>query len=89
MPPPVFDQDEDAGVIISVVYDAEANGSFVLLLDAKDLKEKARAVLPQIVPLSFTNGCFAPGDTSEGMQQVYTPGTISDDETEEEDEEDD
>ncbi|KAK3805297.1 MAG: carotenoid oxygenase [Benniella sp.] len=86
VPPPVFDKDEDTGVIISVVYDAEANASFVLVLDAKDLKEKARAVLPQIVPLSFANGCFAPGDTSEGMLQAQTPGTFSDEETEEEEE---
>ncbi|KAG0364723.1 carotenoid oxygenase [Gamsiella multidivaricata] len=80
VPPPVFDQNEDAGVVISVVYDAEANQSFLLVLDAKDLTEKARAVLPQIVPLSFTNGCFASGDINRGMQEAQAPGTISDDE---------
>ncbi|KAF9912541.1 hypothetical protein BX616_010301 [Lobosporangium transversale] len=80
VPPPVFDQNEDAGVLVSVVYDAEANGSFLLILDAKDLVEKARAVLPEIVPLSFTNGCFAPGDISRGMQEASPPAAISDDE---------
>ncbi|KAI1319798.1 hypothetical protein EDD11_003183 [Mortierella claussenii] len=80
VPPPVFDQNEDAGVLISVVYNAEANNSFILVLDAKDLSEKARAVLPEIVPLSFTNGCFAAGDISRGMQEAAAQGTISDDE---------
>ncbi|KAF9936141.1 hypothetical protein BGZ65_002706 [Modicella reniformis] len=83
VPPPVFDQNEDAGVVISVVYDAAAKNSFVLVLDAKDLQEKARAVLPEIVPLSFTNGCFTPGDVSQGMQQGHGSGTISDDDQDE------
>ncbi|KAG0222546.1 hypothetical protein BGX31_009075 [Mortierella sp. GBA43] len=88
VPPPVFDQDEDAGVVISIVYDAEASQSFVLVLDAKDLTEKGRAVLPEIVPLSFTNGCFAPDDVSRGMQPAHAPETISDDEDDEDNEND-
>ncbi|KAF9987209.1 hypothetical protein BGZ75_000927 [Mortierella antarctica] len=85
VPPPVFDQGEDAGVVVSVVYDAEANFSFVLVLDAKDLTEKARAILPEIVPLSFTNGCFALGDISRGMQEAPSQqSNVSDDEQEEE-----
>ncbi|KAF9114658.1 hypothetical protein BGX27_010235 [Mortierella sp. AM989] len=87
VPPPVFDQNEDNGVVISVVYDAEANNSFILVLDAKDLTEKARAVLPQIVPLSFTNGCFHPTDISRGMQQGTSAGAFSDDELDELDQE--
>ncbi|KAF9350932.1 hypothetical protein BGX26_010933 [Mortierella sp. AD094] len=83
VPPPVFDQNEDTGVVVSVVYDAEANNSFILVLDAKDLTEKARAVLPKIVPLSFTNGCFAPGDISRGMQEGTSLGAFSDDELDE------
>ncbi|KAG0005518.1 hypothetical protein BGZ79_004272 [Entomortierella chlamydospora] len=83
VPPPVFDQNEDTGVVISVVYDAEANNSFILVLDAKDLTEKARAVLPEVVPLSFTNGCFAPGDISRGMQEGTSLGAFSDDELDE------
>ncbi|KAF9580951.1 hypothetical protein BGW38_002207 [Lunasporangiospora selenospora] len=82
VPPPVFDQNEDEGVVISVVYDAEANQSFILVLDAKDLSEKARAVLPEIVPLSFTNGCFALGDISRGMQIAASEGYVSDEEPE-------
>lgn len=78
----MFEQDEDSGVVISVVYDAKANNSFVLVLDAKDLTEKARAVLPQVVPLSFTNGCFVPEDVSGGMQEAQVPATYSDDDDE-------
>ncbi|KAF9932659.1 hypothetical protein FBU30_007656 [Linnemannia zychae] len=82
VPPPGFDQNEDTGVVISLVYDAEANNSFILILDASDLKEKARAVLPEIVPLSFTNGCFALGDISRGMQIPSAATYYSDDEDE-------
>ncbi|KAG0314814.1 hypothetical protein BGZ97_008915 [Linnemannia gamsii] len=82
IPPPVFDQNEDAGVLVSVVYDAEAHRSFILVLDAADLKEKARAMLPEVVPLSFTNGCFAAGDISRGMQMPAAATYFSDDEDE-------
>ncbi|KAF9180719.1 hypothetical protein BGZ51_005928 [Haplosporangium sp. Z 767] len=83
VPPAVFDQNEDAGVVISLVYDAEENKSFILVLDATDLTEKARATLPEVVPLSFTNGCFALGDISRGMQEAPASGdTISDEEDE-------
>ncbi|KAG0282118.1 hypothetical protein BGZ96_000823 [Linnemannia gamsii] len=82
VPPPVFDQNEDAGVLVSVVYDAEAHRSFILVLDAADLKEKARAMLPEVVPLSFTNGCFAAGDISRGMQIPAAAAYFSDDEDE-------
>ncbi|KAF9198632.1 hypothetical protein BGZ49_000480 [Haplosporangium sp. Z 27] len=87
VPPPVFDQNEDSGVVISVVYDAEANNSFILVLDAKDLTEKARAILPEIVPLSFTNGCFTPTDISRGMQEGTALAAFSDDELDELDQE--
>ncbi|KAG0357693.1 hypothetical protein BG005_003250 [Podila minutissima] len=83
VPPPAFDQNEDAGVVISVVYNAAAHQSFIIVLDAKDLTEKARAVLPEVIPLSFTNGCFALGDVSRGMQES-TPA-FSDDEAEDDD----
>ncbi|KAF9121383.1 hypothetical protein BGW39_010569 [Mortierella sp. 14UC] len=82
IPPPGFDQNEDAGVVVSLVYDAEANRSFILVLDATDLKEKARAMLPEVVPLSFTNGCFAAGDISRGMQLPAAPTYFSDTEDE-------
>ncbi|KAG0054542.1 hypothetical protein BGZ83_011042 [Gryganskiella cystojenkinii] len=83
VPPPTIDQDEDTGVVISLVYDAQHNYSFILVLDAKDLKEKARAILPEVVPISFTNGCFAHGDISRGMQETPAPTSFSDDEQDE------
>ncbi|KAF9164410.1 hypothetical protein DFQ27_001724 [Actinomortierella ambigua] len=64
VPPATIDPEEDKGSLISVVYNAEANKSFLLVLNAKDLKEEARAWLPQVVPLSFSSGSFAYGDVS-------------------------
>jgi beta,beta-carotene 9',10'-dioxygenase len=60
---PVFvaspdDEAEDAGALLSVVLDADAQRSFLLVLDAADLAELARAELPHHVPFSF-HGQFA------------------------------
>jgi hypothetical protein len=41
------------GVLLSVVLDAPANNSYLLLLDACDLSEMARATVPQHVPFGF------------------------------------
>jgi carotenoid cleavage dioxygenase-like enzyme len=49
---------EDDGALLSVVLDAEAASSFLLVLDAADLSELARASLPHHVPFSF-HGQFA------------------------------
>ena len=45
--------DEDDGVILSVVLDAEVGNSFLLVLDAHDLGEIARAEVPHHIPFSF------------------------------------
>ncbi len=45
--------DEDAGVLISVVLDAAAGSSFLLVLDASDLNELARARVPHHIPFGF------------------------------------
>jgi carotenoid cleavage dioxygenase-like enzyme len=50
---------EDHGVLLSVVLDAPAARSFLLVLDARDLRELARAVLPQPVMIGF-HGTFVP-----------------------------
>ena len=60
---PVFvaapgDEEEDAGVLLSVVLDAAAHRSFLLVLDAADLEELARAEVPHHIPFSF-HGQFA------------------------------
>jgi beta,beta-carotene 9',10'-dioxygenase len=51
---------EDDGVLLSVVLDAEAGTSFLLVLDAADLSELARAQAPHHIPFGF-HGQFARG----------------------------
>ncbi|HTB51020.1 MAG TPA: carotenoid oxygenase family protein [Solirubrobacteraceae bacterium] len=49
---------EDAGVLLTVVLDAAAGSSFLLVLDAGDLHELARARVPHHIPFGF-HGQFA------------------------------
>jgi beta,beta-carotene 9',10'-dioxygenase len=49
---------EDEGVLLSVVLDADAGTSFLLVLDAADLRELARARAPHHIPFGF-HGQFA------------------------------
>ena len=60
---PVFVADpdgtrEDDGVLLSVVLDAEAESSFLLVLDAATLAPLARAAVPHVIPYGF-HGQFA------------------------------
>jgi beta,beta-carotene 9',10'-dioxygenase len=60
---PIFVRDpegerEDDGVLLSVVLDAEAERSFLLVLDAATLEPVARAAVPHAIPFSF-HGQFA------------------------------
>ena len=50
---------EDAGVLLSVVLDAAAGSSFLLVLDAGDLSEVARARVPHHIPFGFHGQYFA------------------------------
>ncbi len=50
--------DEEDGVLLSVVLDGQRNTSFLLVLDAADLSELARAQVPHHIPFSF-HGQFA------------------------------
>ncbi len=59
--------EENAGVLLSVVLDARAAGSFLLVLDAATLEEVARARVPHHIPFGFhgqfdraTESDFAP-----------------------------
>jgi carotenoid cleavage dioxygenase-like enzyme len=45
--------DEDDGVLISIVLDAQRAASFLLVLDSNTLQPICRADLPELVPLSF------------------------------------
>lgn len=49
---------EDAGVVLSVVLDSERETSFLLVLDAQDLSEVARATVPHHIPFNF-HGIFS------------------------------
>jgi carotenoid cleavage dioxygenase-like enzyme len=51
---------EDDGVLLSVVLEAAAGRSLLLVLDARDLSELARAGVPHHIPFGF-HGQFARG----------------------------
>ncbi len=51
-------EEEDRGVLLSVVLDERSERSFLLVLDASDLSEIARAQVPHHIPFSF-HGQFA------------------------------
>jgi carotenoid cleavage dioxygenase-like enzyme len=55
---PEHQRAEDDGVVLSVVLDADRGTSFLLVLDAADLSEVARAAVPHHIPFSF-HGRFA------------------------------
>jgi beta,beta-carotene 9',10'-dioxygenase len=52
--------DEDDGVLLSIVLDAAAQRSMLLVFDAADLEELARASVPHHIPFSF-HGQFMRG----------------------------
>jgi beta,beta-carotene 9',10'-dioxygenase len=51
--PPPNAGDEDDGVLLSVVLDSAAGRSFLLVLDASNLTELARAEVPHHIPFGF------------------------------------
>ncbi len=53
-------EDEDDGVLLSVVLDGRQGNSFLLVLDARSLGELARAEVPHHIPYGF-HGQFARG----------------------------
>jgi len=46
-------ESEDDGVLLSVVFDSRSGRSFLLVLDASDLSELARAEAPHHIPYGF------------------------------------
>ena len=50
---------EDDGVVLSVVLDAEAGRSFLLVLDARSFEEVARAQAPHHIPFGFHGQFFS------------------------------
>lgn len=51
-------QSEDDGVILTVINNLESNQSFLLVLDAKNLKELARVTVPHFIPFGFHGQFF-------------------------------
>lgn len=49
---------EDAGAVLSVVFDSRSRTSFLLILDGQSFEEIARASLPQHIPFSFHGQFF-------------------------------
>ncbi|KAG1450798.1 hypothetical protein G6F46_008310 [Rhizopus delemar] len=58
------DEEEDSGVLISVVMDAARNTSFLLVLNAQDLSVIAKSQLNKLIPLSFAHGSYRLRSTS-------------------------
>ena len=52
-PPSRDDRGEDDGVLLSVVLDASRRTSYLLVLDARDMSELARASVPHHIPFGF------------------------------------
>ena len=55
--------DEDDGVLLSVIYDGSTATSFVLILDAHDLSEIGRVHVPHHIPFGF-HGTFRYADSA-------------------------
>ncbi|MFN8530551.1 MAG: carotenoid oxygenase family protein [Anaerolineae bacterium] len=51
---------EDDGVVLATVYDANTNGSFLLVLDGQSFEEMARVPVPYRIPFGF-HGMYYPG----------------------------
>lgn len=50
---------EDDGIVLSLILDAQNKKSFLLILDAKDLKELARVYTPHAIPFTVHSKFFA------------------------------
>jgi carotenoid cleavage dioxygenase-like enzyme len=58
---------EDAGVLLSVVLDTHVGRSFLLVLDAATLEERARAYAPHHIPFGFHGNFLPDGDRPPGL----------------------
>jgi carotenoid cleavage dioxygenase-like enzyme len=57
--------EEDDGVLLSIVLSGATAKSFLLVLDATDLREVARAHVPHHIPFGFHGNFFGGADTSD------------------------
>jgi carotenoid cleavage dioxygenase-like enzyme len=58
---------EDDGVVLSVVLDADAGRSFLLVLGAAEFRERARAPLPHRLPYGFHGQFYRRGDPTRSV----------------------
>ncbi len=58
---------EDEGVLLSVVLDANRGDSFLLVLDARSLEERARARAPHHIPFGFHGNFLASHGAPPGL----------------------
>lgn len=64
-------KEEDEGILLSIVLDAKEQNSFLLILDAKDLKEIARAKVPQHITFGF-HGQYVAGEEPDVARQTVS-----------------
>jgi beta,beta-carotene 9',10'-dioxygenase len=63
--------DEDHGVIISVVLDANKATSFLLILDASTFRELARVEVSRHIPFGFHGNYFAEMSGPESFRDLH------------------
>jgi beta,beta-carotene 9',10'-dioxygenase len=63
--------DEDDGVILSVVLDANKAASFLLILDASTFRELARAEVSHHIPFGFHGNYFAEISGPESFRELH------------------
>lgn len=72
MPNQNGDGSEDDGVLLTVVLDGSAGNSYLLVLDARDLREVGRAHVDGVIGFGF-HGTFVGG---EGRRKDLGNGTM-------------
>ncbi len=64
-------QDEDDGLILSVVLNVQEGRSFLLVLDASTWEERGRAEVPHHIPFGFHGNFFAALKGSESFRHLH------------------
>lgn len=62
---------EDDGILLSIVLDTITQTSFLLILDARDLKEVARAWVPQHITFGFHGQYINNSDPEEVLKTIH------------------
>jgi beta,beta-carotene 9',10'-dioxygenase len=64
-------REEDVGVILSVVLDAQEGHSFLLIIDALTWVERARAEVPHPIPFGFHGNFFPVATGEESFRDIH------------------